>query len=74
MLARMPPINKNIIVLGSAFKAAFKIPVLQKAIIIAPIIIPEERTNTPDKGSIFLSPIFSTIGAMPHTIAASIAK
>jgi len=74
MLARMPPINKNTIVLGSAFKAVFKMPMLKIDIITAPKIIPDERTSTPDKGSIFLSPIFSIIGAMPHTIAASIAK
>ncbi|MEK6732205.1 MAG: hypothetical protein AABY55_01115 [Candidatus Omnitrophota bacterium] len=65
--------NKNKMVLGSAFSADLNTLILQRLIIIAPRITPAERTKTPDKGSIFLSPIFSTIGAIPHTIAASIA-
>jgi hypothetical protein len=40
----------------------------------APMITPDERIMTPDNGCIFLSPIFSITGAIPHTIAASIAK
>jgi len=74
MLAIIPPRNKNSIVFGSAFRAVLSALLLKIARIIAPMIIPDERTMTPDNGSIFLRPIFSTIGATPHTIAASIAK
>jgi len=73
MLARMPPENRNSIALGSAHNAVLTKPLLNITKIAAPIKTPHERITTPDIGAIFASPAFSAIGAMPHTIAASIA-